>query len=66
MNLKLKAKIIEKFGTQADFAIVAKGDESFISRVVRGRRNLSPEDQKSWATLLDCEPNKLFEQGVQQ
>ena len=66
MNLILKARIIEKFGTQADFAVVAKGDESLVSRIVRGRRFLSAEDQKVWAALLDCKPNQLFEQGVQQ
>ena len=63
MNLKLKAKIIEKFGTQADFAAATKDDETLVSRVIRGRRFLSTEDQKTWAALLDCEPNQLFTEG---
>ena len=65
MNLKLKAKIIEKFGTQADFASVLKGDESFVSRVIHGRRYLSAEKQKAWANILDCEQNQIFEIGIE-
>ncbi len=55
MNRKLKAKIVEEFGTQADFAQVMNLDEGVISRVVRGRRVLSPEDAAKWASVLGCD-----------
>jgi len=60
MLYKLKARIIERFGTQADFSAVIKERESAISRVVRGRAVLSPETQKKWADLLDCKPEDIF------
>ena len=60
MNRLLKAKIIEKFGTQADFAVKARVDDPTVSRVVRNRKTLTPEDQYFWARLLDSEPEELF------
>ena len=61
MNLKLKSKIVEKYGTQSDFAPVVNEDETIISRVIRGRRELNPEKQKIWADVLGCEPKELFQ-----
>lgn len=61
MNRKLKAKIVEKFGTQADFAQVVKIDETIVSRVVRGRRILQADTQKQWANVLQTQPCELFE-----
>jgi plasmid maintenance system antidote protein VapI len=63
MNKILKAKIIEKFGTQADFAQAVNTDESIVSRVVRGRRSLHPETQRLWAKKIGCKPNTLFQNG---
>ena len=60
MNLKLKAKIIEKYGTQADFAPVIDTDESLISKIVRGRRKLNTEKQLVWAKALGCRPEDIF------
>ena len=54
MNRKLKARIIEIFGTQADFAQQAKLDDSFVSKIVRNRRNLPAKEQVRWANLLGC------------
>ena len=59
MNKKLKAKIIERFGSQADFAQEIQVDESIVSRIVRGRRVLSPEDQVMWCEVLKCDPSIL-------
>ena len=59
MNRKLKARIVERFGSQADFAQEIQVDESIISRVVRGRRVLSPEDQAMWCKVLKCDPSLL-------
>lgn len=60
MNKKLKSTIIEKFGTQADFAHAVQAPESLVSRVVRYRHFLSPERQAVWAKILKCKPEKLF------
>jgi len=64
MNRILKARIIEKYGTQADFSQAVKTDETVISRVVRGRRQLDNEAQKKWADALECEAQELFVNGV--
>ena len=61
MNKKLKAKIIECFGTQADFSEAIDEDESLISRIVRGRRILPIEQQRKWARILNCNINDIFE-----
>jgi len=60
MNKKLKAKIVEIFESQANFSQVIKADETIISRVIRGRRELSLDDQKKWAEVLDCNPEDIF------
>jgi len=60
MNLKLKAKIVEKYGTQADFAQVVKMDDSLISKIIRGRRKLDIEKQIYWAEALDSTAKELF------
>jgi DNA-binding transcriptional regulator YdaS (Cro superfamily) len=60
MNKNLKAAIIMKYGCQADFALAVGVDEPNVSRVVRGRRQLSPEQQKQWAKALDCKPMDIF------
>lgn len=60
MNRKLKAKIVENFESQANFAQVVKTDETIISRVVRGRRVLPIETQKKWADTLGCSREDIF------
>ncbi len=54
MNRRLKAKIVERFGTQADFAQALGVDDALVSRVVRGRRSLSTENKILWARKLNC------------
>ena len=60
MNKFLKLKIIEQFGSQAEFSMAVKEDESTISRVLRGRRKLRPDDRKKWAKVLGCLPQDIF------
>lgn len=59
MNFKLKARIVERFGSQWKFAQAVKDHESNISKVIRGRKRLKPEIQKRWAKVLGCEPEEL-------
>jgi len=60
MNRKLKAKIVEVFGTQADFAKSMGLHSSRVSTVVRRRWDLSDEEQKQWAAALGCNPSDIF------
>ncbi len=61
MNKALKGRIVEKFGSQFEFARAIGEHESVVSRVVRGRLPLDPEKQKKWAGVLDVpEPEKIF------
>ena len=60
MNKILKAKIVERFGTQADFANAIDTDETIISRIIRGRRQLDSEKQLIWAKALGCSPKDIF------
>ena len=61
MNKKLKLKIIERFGRQAEFSTQIPEDETVISRVILGRRKLKPEREKRWAKVLGCEAEEIFE-----
>lgn len=60
MNKTLKLKIIEIFDTQADFAQALGMDESYVSRVIRGRRELDLPSQNRWAELLKCKSENIF------
>lgn len=60
MNKRLKARIIELYGTQADFAAKLKVDDSLVSRVVRARRALTMADKKRWAEALNCSVAEFF------
>jgi plasmid maintenance system antidote protein VapI len=59
MNKKLKAKIIEKFGTQADFSLNLGVDESTVSRVIRERRVLTSVEIEKWAEALGMSREEL-------
>ena len=61
MNKILKAKIVERYGTQADFAEAIDTDETIISRIIRGRRQLNSEKQLIWAKALGCQPEDMFD-----
>jgi len=52
INLMLKGRIIQFFGTEADFAEALGIDATLISRYVCKRRKLTPERAREWAVLL--------------
>ena len=62
VRVTLKLKIIEKFNTQADFAQAIDIDDSFVSKIIRGRRTLDPDKQYIWAKALNSTPRELFGQ----
>ena len=59
-NNKLRGKIIEMYGSQADFASILVVHEVFVSRVVNERIELSDETKQKWAELLNCEIEEIF------
>lgn len=63
MNKKLKAKIFEVYGSQADFAHSVRVHESDVSRIIRGRRSLPESEQRRWAMFLHVKPEEVFEDG---
>lgn len=64
MNKRLKARIVEIYGTQTDFAIAIETHESVVSRVIRGRRILSQIERKRWAEALKCMPKNVFHEDA--
>lgn len=59
-DYRLKAKIIERYRTQGDFADAAGTSEHTVSRVVRGRRELEPDEILEWSKLLQVNPFEFF------
>ena len=60
INKKLKAAIIMKYGSQVDFALAVGIDETFVSKIIRGRRQLTSDQQKQWAKALKCKVEDIF------
>ena len=59
LNIKLKTKIFEKFRFQVDFSEVVGMDESLVSRVLHGRRELPRDKRKEWAHVLGIPMREL-------
>jgi transcriptional regulator with XRE-family HTH domain len=55
INWKLKEKIVDTCGAQADFARLMKLDDTYVSKVIRGRRFLDETTKEAWAKALGCE-----------
>jgi len=60
-NFRLKVKILEVYGNQADFAQAVGVSEALVSRIVRGRRFLDEADKKAWARKLKCKRADVFD-----
>ena len=60
MNKKLKSQIVLLFGTQGDFAVAVGAREDRVSRIIRGRDKLSPDEQQQWARILKAQVKELF------
>ena len=60
MNWDLKKRISEKYRNQWEFAQKMGICETIVSKVVRGSRQLSPDQQKKWADTLQCKPKDIF------
>ena len=60
MNIPLKVKIIENYGSQWKFASVLKIDDSIVSKVVRERKPLADAKKRLWAQKLKCGVEDIF------
>jgi plasmid maintenance system antidote protein VapI len=60
MNKILKGEIVKKCGTQYLFAGELKIRESEVSKVIRGKKQLDPDEKKVWADALDVEVSEIF------
>lgn len=66
LNFDLKLKILQEFHSQSDFALFLKANESIISKVVRGRREISDSEKRRWAKALKCTVGEVFPESVEQ
>ena len=60
INKKLKARIVEQYLSQIDFADVVGVNDVLISKVIRGHRTLSETEKSRWAETLECKPVEIF------
>lgn len=61
MFRKLKARIIEKFGTQKLFAEALGVSKNLISLKMTKKVEFSKEDMLKWGELLDIPPEHFYE-----
>lgn len=62
-NLKLKAAIVQKYGSQASFSAVIGKSPVFISQVITGAAFLSEIERRLWAKMLGRDEKELFEKA---
>ena len=61
MNVrKLRGTIIELYGSQWGFSQAIEEHESVVSKVIRGRRELSPDKVKIWVEALGLKKGELL------
>ena len=56
----LKLAILERYGSQRNFAQTVGVTENDLSRIVQGRQRLSRDKQGHWAMLLNRKREHLF------
>lgn len=56
---KLKGKIVEVFGSQADFSERIKLSEQSITAKLAGRSRFSQDDIITWCEALDIDQNDI-------
>ncbi len=63
-NFELKAAIVRKFGSQADFAREIGVREERISRAIYGRCRLTQEEAEKMAKGLGINASEIFSDGT--
>jgi hypothetical protein len=57
---KTKLRILERFDSQENFANALGYHQTKLSKQLRGKYPVRPDEQTLWAKLLKCEPQELF------
>lgn len=65
MDRKLKARIIQHYGSQGAFAEALGVHESNVSLILSGKRQLNREKAEQWGSLLKCKPSILLNSKAQ-
>ena len=60
VNKNLKLAILKKFDCQADFAGAVQVQQSKVSEVLRGRRQLTEQEKVKWAQVLEVPLQEAF------
>lgn len=59
INLKLKAKIIEKYRTQSRFAVACGRQENWVSRLVQGIQLPTEQEKEQIRVKLQISPEDI-------
>ena len=60
INLKLKIRIIEVFGSQTKFANAVGMTEQKVSRIITGRTPINEEEKIEFALTLNSKVEDIF------
>jgi len=60
INLRLKTRILERFGTQFNVARALGMSEDRLSRIIHGRKEPTPEEMKEICRILSARQEDIF------
>ena len=60
MNIRLKTKIIEKYGYQWQLAKAVNMPEDKLSKIIHERRKATEEEKRLIAKVLKVQPQDIF------
>jgi len=55
----IKFLVMTKYRAQADFAVDVGTNESRVSRAIRGRIKIRPDEAEKWAAAIGCDTKIL-------
>lgn len=58
-NLNLKMRILEKYRTQSRFAVCCGKPENWISRIIQGRQEPTPEEKEKIKLKLQIPDDEI-------
>ncbi len=58
-NSKIRGKIVEKFGSQREFAKAAGLTEQTITAKLSGKTDISQKDMLKWAEILQIQESEI-------
>ena len=60
INVRLKTRILERFGTQFYVARALGISEDRLSRIIHGRKEPTPEERKAICRILNVKQEDIF------